>query len=223
MDNCLVCCWETANAAASAAVGLLASLEPQQAMGTSSSSSSSSSGSSGTSQQDAVRAVLQAEHTTQWLCMTSVVAMLAYWQSLQGGGARSMPAAYSSMLEQLGCSREVGLWMAAAALLTNQPGSSLARVSGGRSPPDTSDMLEGYVASGLGAQARLTRNLAMSSTVHHPQLAALHLCMAAAILQWLSSMPNGKLLVFERCLGVCQAAARACRCGWDAQVHLPSC
>ena len=106
VDNCLGNCWETANAAAYAAAKLLASVEAQQATGrqlvTSSnaaanSSSDSSRGSdSGTSQRDAAYAVLQAESTTQWLCMSSVMTMLAHWQSLQGPTATSTGTCRSS-------------------------------------------------------------------------------------------------------------------------------
>ena len=70
-----------------------------------------------------------------------------------------------------------------APLLRKQAGSGSAHVSRGPSPPDLSDLLEGFAAGWLGLYASLTGDLAYSSTVlvHHPQLGALHLCMAAAI------------------------------------------
>ena len=116
--------------------------------------SSNRGGSSSSNLHGAVLAVLQSEHTLRWLCLDTLVPMLAQLmlQDTAPGGSSSrggissssssssgaaapshqhpssssssssiwqpaalapgMPAAYSNLLDQLGCSREVGLWLA---------------------------------------------------------------------------------------------------------------
>ena len=127
--------------------------------------------------------------------------------------APSMPAAYSMLLENLGCSREVGLWMAALLLSGEEmeaPG------------PPRSEWGADRVLASLGLNGRLVCARASNSAVEvmqrqqgaTPKLAAVHLSISAASLQWLSSMPPGRLLPGE-CALMCQAAADTCRRGCD--------
>jgi hypothetical protein len=142
-------------------------------------------------------------------------------QWLPAALAPSMPAAYSSVLDQLGCSREVGLWM--AELVRKQERSPALQHTGMLSQRVESAWLEGQAERGLDAHSTLMYDLS-SHNIYHPQLAALQLWVAASAFQFLSCMPPDRLLVFKGCVGVCSAAARAHRYGQDvlARMYLPA-
>jgi hypothetical protein len=138
--------------------------------------------------------VLQVDQTVQLCCLETVVLMLA--QHLQGlstdiatnsgtsssgGGsnifreqwmpavlAPSMPAACSSMLNQLGISRQVGLWMAMQ--LNGHTGQTAEHRSEGLSVLQ----LESKVAAGLQKYSDLLQELSRNET-DNLELAALHL------------------------------------------------
>jgi hypothetical protein len=170
------------------------------ATATSSTTSTTSSSSSSTS-----RDAGGSSHRSRQL----VVGNMPGRQWLPAALAHSMPAAYSSVLEQLGCSREVGLWLATqltSGWETQQRPRELSSVQ-------RQTWLESIVAGGLELYDGLMRVLADSSVLQ-PQLAALQLSAAAAILQWLSSMPTGRLRgLLVGCQYVCQVAERACSIG----------
>jgi hypothetical protein len=135
--------------------------------------------------------------------------------------APSMPTAYSCFLEQLGCSREVGLWLATnhndkigkvypmkAATKASRQGATPSHVS--RSGCEiTLGSLHQYSVLLQAVQV-------FSPSKPHPQLAAMHLSMSAACLQWLSDTPPGKLMspkAPDASLGVYKIAAEACAHG----------
>jgi hypothetical protein len=126
-------------------------------------------------------------------------------QWLPAALAPSMPAAYSSMLEQLGCSREVGLWVAS---FLYSPGSEQDPTK--LHERGMSGWLESNVAGGLSVYAELLLAMSLDSN----QSPALHMAMAAASLQWLASMPPGMLLTLHKNFdAVPQVAASACKYG----------
>jgi hypothetical protein len=112
--------------------------------------------------------------------------------------APSMPAAYSNVLEQLGCSREVGLWL--AMLKTSGQQQQLCGLSGVG--------VFDWVASGVTLYGVLVQGLNYCS-VYHPQLAVQQLLLGAASYQWLSCMPPSSLLACQAAVGMCRAAAHA--------------
>jgi hypothetical protein len=285
--------WDTASSAAHAARTVLESvINPEDAGARSSSSrpqthqaSPCTAGSnSGGSQRDAALALLQAEQTTQWACLHTVVTMLMdsvkdvtketgtgsssssstirsrnntssstatsthnssphtaarrnrsptmaasstskarassgqHSQPLSAGNtseeqwlpaqlAPSMPAAYGSVLEQVGCSREVGLWLA----LDLKPGNHLN--SGEEHGMSPSEVANDVVAGGMTLCETLLRALLHFSLFPH-MLAPLFMSVSAISLQWLSSMAPDRLLGLQQnCMGVCATAARACSLG----------
>ena len=147
-------------------------------------------------------------------------------QWLSGALAAGMPAAYSSMLEQLGVSREVGLWLAmlgtpmdAAGAPCNtgqEPAWGLAPLSS-NSPeiPEWLDSLCYAIWQALTYQYALVMGfLDTPSNKGHPQLAPLHVSMAAIYLQWLSSMPQHTTLQWiSGCKVVCEMAGGASQAG----------
>jgi hypothetical protein len=140
-------------------------------------------------------------------------------QRLPAAAAADMPAAYSSMLEQLGCSRQTGLWL--AAVVEKHSRMKAGHIAGRvLSQLQLSDWLERSVVEGLGVFVRLTHTMACSST-YCTQSAALKLLMAAAVFQWLSSMPPGRLWVLEGCVRVCHTASRACAQALIEQSRVP--
>jgi hypothetical protein len=98
-------------------------------------------------------------------------------QWLPAALAHSMPAGYSSMLEQLGCSREVGLWLA------TELQSTIQRKPAGWATDSVMVAMKNYMLL-----------LSCAACVRDPQVAAMHLSLAANCLQWLSSMPPDTLL-----------------------------
>ena len=130
--------------------------------------------------------------------------------------APNMPAAYSSMLQQLGCGREVGLLIATLIAL---PGTQAGHGSGRPSELEMLDWLEGLVAGGMRLYGSLLD--AMSENSIYPQLANMHFCMAAAAYQWLSCMPPDRLMALPACEVVCRVAASAYCYGLQAQFSMP--
>ena len=113
-------------------------------------------------------------------------------QWLPAALAPSMPATYSSLLEQLGVGREVALWLATH-INSRDRSSSLGEVW-------THGLLVGMGDYNLLLQALNDYD------VSHPLLAALHLSASAAYLQWLSSMASDKQLSLQGldCVALCQ-------------------
>jgi hypothetical protein len=123
----------------------------------------------------------------------------------------TMPAAYSSMLEQLGCSREMGLWV--AMLLKGQDGGWLVHGLGGPGANATFAWLDLEVPGRLRNYFDLLQAF-QRHAVHQPQLSALHLSVSAISLQWLSDLPPDRILgLKEYCQGVCTVADVACKYG----------
>jgi hypothetical protein len=136
--------------------------------------------------------------------------------------APSMPAAYSSMLEQLGCSREVGLWLAGVL----SPSATQPRTA---NTPQRfgcwEEALDNVMAGLYGHD--VVRSVRQTYHIHDPQLAGLYLSLSAVTLQWLSSMEPGRLTAAQDwgLASVCEPAARACRYGLFLSQHeggLPS-
>jgi hypothetical protein len=101
------------------------------------------------------------------------------------------------MLEQLGCSREVGLWLATELQSTNQ------QKPAGWATDSVMVAMKDYMLL-----------LSCAACISDPQVAAMHLSLAASCLQWLSSMPPDKLLRgLDDCSLVCDLAGAACSAG----------
>ena len=165
--------------------------------------SSSSTGTATSSRQHRQQAPARSVLKNQWL---------------PAALAPSMPTAYSSMLKQLGCSREVGLWVALRNILGDDHGegspSTLPCIDG------TVLIISRSVQVALRGYETLLRNSFMQAMggnldLHKgsAQTAALHLSMSAISLQWLSSMPTGSLAALKECETVCEVAALACTHG----------
>jgi hypothetical protein len=139
-------------------------------------------------------------------------------QWLPASIAPAMPAAYSSILEQLGSSREVGLWLAEGLMRAGLP--SNAATLDKASQRDIMTLLDNLYEAAVGSlhqySVMLQASLAFSSSELRPQPAALHLSMSAVCLQWLSNMPARGLSnpeLRDGCLSVYQVAAEACKHG----------
>lgn len=109
-----------------------------------------------------------------------------------------MPAAHSSLLEQLGFSREVGVWLAVLVkeALSGDERERLHLGVGGQRAQEVSS----YLGSRLGVTVKHYSDLLQSllpQPTPHPKLAALQLSMSARNLQWLSSMPLDRLLSLQ--------------------------
>jgi hypothetical protein len=125
--------------------------------------------------------------------------------------APKVPEAYSRALGQLGCSRQVGLWIAMLLESQKQQQPTLGRLSAAE--------LSGWQqAASVAVQHGLQGCALLMRAVDHypqsnPQLAPLHLLVAAVSLQWLSSMPSGVLTSMQDpdCEYVCHGAAGACK------------
>ena len=142
-------------------------------------------------------------------------------QWLPAALAPSMATVYHALLKQLGCSREVGLWVAMNVKkeLRKQAGNA----SCGRlqlQASSLSDHLEGAVVGGMVGYGRLVQALSRNS-IYHPELAPLQLLSAAASFEWVSSMSPARLLVYEPCVVVCQLAGVVCGYGQNAQNCMP--
>jgi hypothetical protein len=126
--------------------------------------------------------------------------------------APSMRAAYSNLLDQLGCSREVGLWL--ALIETKEEGWRVGRGKKGNSfswmePIRIAVMRSLHIYSSI--QTALKQ---CSLTTAGQQRAAPHLSFSAACLQWLSNMPPGRLAdMGESCAAVCMVTSDACAYG----------
>jgi hypothetical protein len=121
-----------------------------------------------------------------------------------------MPAAYCSMLDQLGCSREVGLWL--AGLLS--PAAAQPRTANTPQRFGTWEEALSNVMVGLYSHEAV-RIVRQNFQIHHPQLANLYLSLSAATLQLLASMEPGRLTAAQEwgLAAVCEPAAKACRYG----------
>jgi uncharacterized membrane protein YgcG len=208
--------WACLNAVVTMLMGTRAlHLAAPDSRGTNSSSSSSSSGDT-TSGNDP----LSHQHSTpssagSQLGGEPTVAMLT----------SSMPAAYSSVLQQLGCSSEVGMLM--AVLYAKNLVQCVFPEDCVHAPVFTLEWLNSRVAQvleqycALLPAGELPVQSQQGAAAPHQHLAALHLSMAAASLQWVSSiceqLPTGKLSLDE-CVRVCVVADEACRSG---QILIP--
>jgi hypothetical protein len=115
------------------------------------------------------------------------------------GLASSIPAAYTSVLQQLGCSREVGLILAAGLKLGTSSGWGEMSV---KVDPIGKEVLEGLYSYGILCQAL------QHCSIHQPQTAALHLSMSAMSLQWLSAMSPVRLAALKH---ECRAVQHVCQ------------
>jgi hypothetical protein len=121
-----------------------------------------------------------------------------------------MPTVYHALLKQLGCSREVGLWV--AVIVEKQLRKEAGNASSGRPQLGPSDHLEGAVVGGMVGYGRLVHSLTRSS-IYHPELAPLQLLLAAASFEWVSSMSPARLLVYYiRCSAMSVSANRVWLC-----------
>jgi hypothetical protein len=118
------------------------------------------------------------------------------------------------MLEQLGISREVGLWLAARlscdAVDVNERG-----VKGLSQQQQAAWTLSahGLVLGGM-ERYGLQQQLLMSKGVLQPHTAALHLSASAIALQWLSDLPPETILGWpESCNGMCRMSRGAYKLG----------
>jgi hypothetical protein len=118
------------------------------------------------------------------------------------------------MLEQLGISREVGLWLAArlscAAVDVEERG-----VKGLSKQQQTAftQSAHGIVLGGM-EQYHLQQQALMTNGVLQPHTAALHLSVSAIALQWLSDFPDRTLLGWpESCNGMCRMSWGAYKLG----------
>jgi hypothetical protein len=117
-------------------------------------------------------------------------------------------SAYSSVLEQLGCSREVGLWL--AMIEVKNEGYRVGRGESFR----WMEPLRVAVMRDLHIYSSLQKALKQRSTQQSPQPAALHLSVSGGCLEWLSNMPCGRLLdMGANVAAVCMVAAEACDYG----------
>ena len=128
-------------------------------------------------------------------------------QWLPAALAPSMPKAYSFTLEQLGCSREVGLWLAERLNL----GSGCDSAERGKSA--FLRTVSQAVQVGLQGHGLMMQCMYGSARRTFPtgsaKTAVLHLSVAAISLQWLSSLPPGRLSALTDCAGVCGTACDA--------------
>jgi hypothetical protein len=245
MQELLTRSWNGASSAAIVAADVLKNRLVEECEST----GSDSHGSSSTGNSATVLQLLQAQETTQWVCLRVVMPMVAQFlqQSADTPGnpastnstcccqqctadstassncrpaaassrqhsrqpqqnnapgkqwlpavlAPSMPATYSSMLKQLGVGREVALWLAMH-VNSRDRSVSLGEVW-------THGLLVGMRDYNLLLQALNHHD------VSHPLLAALHMSVSAAYLQWLSSMASDKQLSLQGppvdCVELCQ-------------------
>jgi hypothetical protein len=111
---------------------------------------------------------------------------------LPGVLAPSLPAAYGSVLQQLGCSREVGLWLAEWLRTTVEPAPSFV----GTPQPDEDgmDVSIAYAHSALVHFDELLDAFTAHKVTPPCKLVPLQATMAAAALQLLLSTPPERLL-----------------------------
>jgi hypothetical protein len=145
-------------------------------------------------------------------------------QWLPAALAHSMPTAYSCFLEQLGCSREAGLWLATKHNDTMgklYPASAATKAAGkvsrqGGTPSVSRIACDFTLESPFQISVVLQAVEAFKASKLHPQLAAMHLSLSAACLQWLSDTPPRKLTgptTPDASPGVYKIAAEACALG----------
>ena len=134
-------------------------------------------------------------------------------QWLPGVLAPTMPAVYSSMLEQLGCSREVGLWLASRQVLKDDSGAGGPSRAGGLSLGAVSSAVSAELN---GYQLLMSKRYVQAMGGHlvqyegSVQTAALHMSLSAINLQWLYSMPPDSLSALEERKSGCNVADTAC-------------
>lgn len=137
--------------------------------------------------------LLQLQHGVMLLLLTRVLLLLL-----------------TILLQHLGCSRELGLWLATThttATLKDR-GLPLLKVPGNR------DAVPSHVHNGLQIYRDLLEAVIHNYMCQNPQLSAMHLSVAGISLQWLSSMAPGKLAGLpETCLDACHVAKMACYYG----------